>query len=91
MSISSPKLSPNTDGIHIENTKYVGIYNSVMGDDCISIGPGCSDVEIEAVTCGPSHGIRYVVALLSPPIFGRTARTLLLYGIHYFVKVTRDH
>ncbi|KAK4371247.1 hypothetical protein RND71_010722 [Anisodus tanguticus] len=59
LSISSPKLSPNTDGIHIENTKSVGIYNSVIanGDDCISIGPGSSNVEIEAVTCGPSHGI----------------------------------
>ncbi|XP_052205459.1 polygalacturonase At1g48100-like [Diospyros lotus] len=59
LSISSPKLSPNTDGIHIENTKYVGIYNSVIanGDDCISIGPGCSNVDVEGVTCGPSHGI----------------------------------
>ncbi|KAK9287814.1 hypothetical protein L1049_016256 [Liquidambar formosana] len=59
LSISSPKLSPNTDGIHVENTKYVGIYNSVIsnGDDCISIGPGCTDVDIEGVTCGPSHGI----------------------------------
>ncbi|KAJ0621606.1 putative endo-polygalacturonase [Helianthus annuus] len=59
VSISSPKLSPNTDGIHIENTKSVGIYNSMIanGDDCISIGPGCVDVDIEAVTCGPSHGI----------------------------------
>lgn len=59
LSISSPKLSPNTDGIHIENTKSVGIYNSMIsnGDDCISIGTGCSDVDIAAVTCGPSHGI----------------------------------
>ncbi|XP_051127753.1 polygalacturonase At1g48100 isoform X2 [Andrographis paniculata] len=59
LSISSPKLSPNTDGIHIQDTKSVGIYNSVIanGDDCISIGPGCSDVDIEGVTCGPSHGI----------------------------------
>ncbi|CAI9108540.1 OLC1v1008162C1 [Oldenlandia corymbosa var. corymbosa] len=59
LSISSPKLSPNTDGIHIENTKSVGIYNSVIanGDDCISIGPGCANVDIESVTCGPSHGI----------------------------------
>ncbi|CAM8890589.1 hypothetical protein QQ045_027017 [Rhodiola kirilowii] len=57
--ISSPKLSPNTDGIHIENTKAVGIYNSVIsnGDDCISIGPGCANVDIDGVTCGPSHGI----------------------------------
>ncbi|XP_022138804.1 polygalacturonase At1g48100 isoform X2 [Momordica charantia] len=59
LSISSPKLSPNTDGIHIENTKGVGIYNSMIsnGDDCISIGPGCANVDIEGVTCGPSHGI----------------------------------
>ncbi|XP_044484926.1 polygalacturonase At1g48100-like isoform X2 [Mangifera indica] len=59
LSISSPKLSPNTDGIHIENTKSVGIYNSMIsnGDDCISIGTGCANVDIEGVTCGPSHGI----------------------------------
>ncbi|XVF28154.1 hypothetical protein REPUB_Repub15cG0004500 [Reevesia pubescens] len=59
LSISTPKLSPNTDGIHIENTKSVGIYNSMIsnGDDCISIGPGCSNVDIDGVTCGPSHGI----------------------------------
>ncbi|CAN6467213.1 unnamed protein product [Victoria cruziana] len=57
--ISSPASSPNTDGIHVQDTKYVGIYNSLIsnGDDCISIGPGCSDVDIENVTCGPSHGI----------------------------------
>ncbi|KAI9122909.1 hypothetical protein K1719_005798 [Acacia pycnantha] len=59
LSISSPKLSPNTDGIHVENSNTVGIYNSMIsnGDDCISIGPGCSNVNIEGVTCGPSHGI----------------------------------
>ncbi|KAM3339104.1 hypothetical protein P3S68_031190 [Capsicum galapagoense] len=59
LSISSPKLSPNTDGIHIENTKSVGIYNSVIatGDDCMSIGPDSSNINIEGVICGPSHGI----------------------------------
>ncbi|KAE8717422.1 Polygalacturonase [Hibiscus syriacus] len=59
LSVSTPKLSPNTDGIHIENTKSVGIYNSMIsnGDDCISIGTGCSNVDIDGVTCGPSHGI----------------------------------
>lgn len=28
--IKSPSLSPNTDGIHIENTSDVRIYNSVV-------------------------------------------------------------
>lgn len=32
LSISSPKLSPNTDGIHIEGTKTVGIYNSLIAN-----------------------------------------------------------
>ncbi|QHN77046.1 polygalacturonase At1g48100 isoform X2 [Arachis hypogaea] len=57
--ITSPALSPNTDGIHIENTNDVRIYNSVIsnGDDCVSIGTGCYDVDIKNITCGPSHGI----------------------------------
>ncbi|XP_061370479.1 polygalacturonase At1g48100-like [Gastrolobium bilobum] len=59
LSIYSPKLSPNTDGIHLRDTRGVGIYNTMIsnGDDCISIGPGCSDVDIQGVTCAPSHGI----------------------------------
>ncbi|KAF6156483.1 hypothetical protein GIB67_011284 [Kingdonia uniflora] len=59
ITIKSPALSPNTDGIHIENTQNVGIYNSVIsnGDDCVSIGSGCYNVDIRNITCGPSHGI----------------------------------
>ncbi|KAK6911683.1 Glycoside hydrolase, family 28 [Dillenia turbinata] len=57
--IKSPSLSPNTDGIHIENTNDVKIYNSIIanGDDCVSIGAGCYNVDIRNITCGPSHGI----------------------------------
>ncbi|KAJ1393359.1 Pectin lyase fold/virulence factor [Sesbania bispinosa] len=57
--ITAPRLSPNTDGIHIENTNDVKIYNSVIsnGDDCVSIGSGCYDVDIKNITCGPGHGI----------------------------------
>lgn len=32
VSISSPKLSPNTDGIHVENSNDVGIYNSMISN-----------------------------------------------------------
>ncbi|XAR61456.1 Polygalacturonase [Bertholletia excelsa] len=57
--ITAPVFSPNTDGIHIENTENVEIYDSVIsnGDDCVSIGSGCHHVDIRNITCGPSHGI----------------------------------
>lgn len=32
LSISSPSFSPNTDGIHIENTKSVAIYDSTISN-----------------------------------------------------------
>ncbi|KAL5566851.1 hypothetical protein UlMin_030015 [Ulmus minor] len=59
LSIKAPGNSPNTDGIHIENTNNVEIYNSLIsnGDDCVSIGAGCHNVDIQNITCGPSHGI----------------------------------
>ncbi|KAL6964612.1 galacturonan 1,4-alpha-galacturonidase [Sarracenia purpurea var. burkii] len=57
--IKAPPRSPNTDGIHIQNTTNVKIQNSLIsnGDDCVSIGAGCFNVEIRNITCGPSHGI----------------------------------
>ncbi|XP_015875519.1 polygalacturonase At1g48100 [Ziziphus jujuba] len=59
LTIKTPAYSPNTDGIHIENTNHVKIYNSLIsnGDDCISIGAGSYNVDIRNITCGPSHGI----------------------------------
>ncbi|EOA19709.1 hypothetical protein CARUB_v10003570mg [Capsella rubella] len=58
--IISPSSSPNTDGIHIENSNSIEIYNSVIsnGDDCVSIGTGSYDIDIRNLTCGPGgHGI----------------------------------
>ncbi|CAO2192532.1 unnamed protein product [Urochloa humidicola] len=57
--VSSPASSPNTDGVHVENTTAVQILNSRIynGDDCVSIGAGCSDVRVENITCGHGHGI----------------------------------
>nr|GMC83173.1 polygalacturonase-like [Ipomoea batatas] len=57
--ISAPGNSPNTDGIHVQSSSAVTILNSHIGtgDDCISIGPGNSNLWIENIACGPGHGI----------------------------------
>ncbi|KAJ0250094.1 Pectin lyase-like superfamily protein [Hirschfeldia incana] len=58
--ITSPSSSPNTDGIHIDNSNSVEIHNSVIsnGDDCISMGSGSYNIDIRNLTCGPGgHGI----------------------------------
>ncbi|KDP20162.1 hypothetical protein JCGZ_00025 [Jatropha curcas] len=57
--ISASGESPNTDGIHIGGSTNVNILNSNIGtgDDCVSIGPGTSNLWVQNVACGPGHGI----------------------------------
>ena len=52
--------SPNTDGIHVQQSRNVAIFNTSIrtGDDCVSIGPGTQNLWIERMECGPGHGIR---------------------------------
>ncbi|KAK9725279.1 hypothetical protein RND81_05G133600 [Saponaria officinalis] len=59
LTIRAPSGSPNTDGIHLQSSSHVSIYDSVIktGDDCISIGAGTSNVWIQRIHCGPGHGI----------------------------------
>nr|QDK56808.1 polygalacturonase [Mangifera indica] len=59
INISSPENSPNTDGIHLQNTQEVEIQHSDIGcgDDCVSIQTGCSNIYIHHNNCGPGHGI----------------------------------
>ncbi|KAG7650084.1 putative polygalacturonase [Arabidopsis thaliana] len=59
VNVSSPGDSPNTDGIHLQNTRNVMIQTTTLacGDDCISIQTGCSNVYVHNVNCGPGHGI----------------------------------
>ncbi|KAG2598391.1 hypothetical protein PVAP13_5KG358600 [Panicum virgatum] len=60
VTISSPGDSPNTDGIHLQNTRNVEIRSSNIGcgDDCVSIQTGCSNVHMKNLVCNPGHGIR---------------------------------
>ncbi|CAA0833709.1 Pectin lyase-like superfamily protein [Striga hermonthica] len=57
--VSSPGNSPNTDGIHLQNSKDVLIRSSNLacGDDCVSIQTGCTNVYVHNINCGPGHGI----------------------------------
>jgi galacturan 1,4-alpha-galacturonidase len=55
----APEDSPNTDGIHIGESTNIDISTSVIatGDDCVSLSPGCSSINVTNVRCGPGHGI----------------------------------
>ncbi|CAI9776361.1 unnamed protein product [Fraxinus pennsylvanica] len=58
--IIAPELSPNTDGIHVQSSTRVTITESNIqtGDDCISIGPGTTNLLMDRIHCGPGHGVR---------------------------------
>ncbi|XP_042448842.1 polygalacturonase-2-like [Zingiber officinale] len=59
ITIVAPDESPNTDGIHVQQSQFVSIRNSIIGtgDDCVSLSEGAEDITIRNVKCGPGHGI----------------------------------
>ncbi|KAE8648418.1 hypothetical protein Csa_008806 [Cucumis sativus] len=66
VNVSSAGDSPNTDGIHVQQSLNVNISSTSIGtgDDCISIGPGTTNLWMENIKCGPGHGI----SIISPCI-----------------------
>ncbi|XP_077251982.1 exopolygalacturonase-like [Tasmannia lanceolata] len=75
--VTAPEDSPNTDGIHISGSSHIHVTNCQIGvgDDCVSIGDGTTDISIEGVTCGPGHGI-------SVGSLGKYARETGVTGVH---------
>lgn len=57
--ITAPEDSPNTDGIHVSGSTGVVIRRSIIGvgDDCVSLGDGNTNITINGIRCGPGHGI----------------------------------
>lgn len=59
LKITAPGDSPNTDGIHVARSTNIQISDTKIstGDDCISLGPGSTNISISGILCGPGHGI----------------------------------
>ncbi|CAL5391471.1 unnamed protein product [Camellia sinensis] len=90
--VSASGNSPNTDGIHIQLSSGVTISNSriATGDDCVSIGPGSTNLWIENVACGPGHGISIGSLgweLQEPGVQNVTVKTVTFTGTQNGVRI----
>lgn len=58
ITIDSPEVSPNTDGIKMGISSDITVNDSIIksGDDCLAILSGTINLNVNRVTCGPGHG-----------------------------------
>ncbi|XP_057957050.1 polygalacturonase-like [Malania oleifera] len=90
--VTAPGDSPNTDGIHVELSTGVTISGATIstGDDCVSVGPGTSNLWIENVACGPGHGISIGSLgkeLKEPGVQNVTVKTVTFTGTENGVRI----
>ncbi|XP_038689471.1 polygalacturonase-like [Tripterygium wilfordii] len=90
--VSASGNSPNTDGIHVQLSRSVTILNSriATGDDCVSVGPGTTNVWIENIDCGPGHGISIGSlgkGLQEPGVQNVTVKTATFTGTRNGVRI----
>ncbi|KAG6724616.1 hypothetical protein I3842_03G266400, partial [Carya illinoinensis] len=91
--IRVPQESLNTDGIHSGCSSGININTGAYiktGDDCVSLGDGSQQTNIENVTCGPGHG--FCVGSLGKyhdeqPVMGVTVRSYTLTSTMFGVRV----
>ncbi|ESW06331.1 hypothetical protein PHAVU_010G039000 [Phaseolus vulgaris] len=87
--VSAAGNSPNTDGIHVQLSSRVTILNSTIatGDDCISIGPGTTNLWIQNIACGPGHGISVGNELEEAGVENVTVKAVTFAGTENGVRI----